>query len=726
MSDVMSIWSAKAANQLADLAEEPVYVFAIHEFEFAVHLLANAVWIAVTGNDKGKVIFRTAYAPDGLTLTEIAKENGGVRLKLHADIGDYSVAVMFPEEGRPLLHYKVTFVPRQEYAIPFWPKDIVIPETASSPDKPQGEIYISQIGLRSGIIYAGMKQPCAGSFLYLQDLTSLSAYCEITKTSAGDTVNGEWPEFGFSLPASIDTPLPAGKEVVISDAWVSFSKHLPGDQFEIAKQFLSHLSLIYLYIPRPEIKRHDYLDILARSLKSIETAATCWLHHDGHAYIRAYVGDDKTPPEIMVQLAVLVPVLEYTQWSGQPVSFMPEIRNNLPTFWDDKLKIIRRWLPALEHMLDGSEEQKKPEVMDSWYLYHPLLNFARMGLDGDEGAGKIFLDSLDYAMKVARRFNYRWPVFYDMETLEVVKEEAEPGKGGEKDVAGIYTQVMLLAWEMTKEEKYLDEAKTAAASLQEYGFDIFYQANTTAFSAKAMLQLFRITQDDLYLNLAYLCVANLFKNMALWQCNYGYGKNFPLFFALFPLNNAPYTAVYEEQEVFAAIDEFLSQAEGLELQPGVGLLLAEFVRHMISRAAYYYPAMLPPDMISEEVKTGHIDRDLWVALEDLSAGWEKSGTVGQEVYGAGLAFGILPRHGIRVEGEKFMVFVEYPFTAKQQRDRQIQFTILGDKRLSCAMHIINQDVHPPTLTVRAGDTEITADDSGKYTINGDQQVIITW
>jgi hypothetical protein len=71
-------------------------------------------------------------------------------------------------------------------------------------------------------------------------------------------------------------------------------------------------------------------------------------------------------------------------------------------------------------------------------------------------ASKLFLHSLEFAIKVAHHFKYEWPVFYKVDTLEVVKAETQPGMGGEKDVPGLYAQVMLQAWEMTGEKRYLE------------------------------------------------------------------------------------------------------------------------------------------------------------------------------------------------------------------------------------------------------------------------------
>jgi len=727
MSSGISIWAASAAEQLENITTEPVYTKTISDFQFEVHSMPDAVWLVATSSNAARMAFRIAYAPESITLEEVTNEEGGIKMVMSAAIGTYHAAVSFPEEGTPLLRYTIAFTPAEDTDIPFWPRDIVIPANGSS----EGDIHIRQVGTRSGIIYASMTRPAACSFLYLQNLTALADYCNATQTSVADTVGGEWPEFGFSLPSTKDKPLPAGRQVTISDAFVCFSSKTPNDQFEIATEFLTHLSALYLHLPRPETVYHDFPDILAKSLHDLEHKKACWQQHNGHAYLNAYVSDYDTPPEIMVQLAVLLPIRDYTAWSGDYIKFGDDIYDNLKTFYNEELKTVMRWLPALEDQLDESEEQKSPKVMDSWYLHHPLLNLSRLALNGDEIAKELLLNSLEFAIKVAHHFNYRWPVFYNMETLEVVKAETQPGKGGEKDVAGAYAHLMLQAWELTGENRYLDEAKKAALTLQDYGFDIFYQANNTAFSAGAMLRLYKACKEEIYLKLAYLCIANLFKNVALWQCNYGYGKNFPNFFSLFPLNDAPYTAVYEEQEGFSALHDFLMHAQGLELLPAVTLLLPEFIRYTVYRAPYYYPPMLPREMLAEETKTGELDPALWIALEDIHDGWEKSGGVGQEVYGAGLAFGIVPRHYIKIQDASFMVFIDYPVTEQQQNGRQLTFKVLGSKKLSCSMCIVPANGAPaPEISVLAGNEPVksTGTHEGRitYSIHGNQEVTITW
>lgn len=725
----VSLW---AATSIKELTGHNSSVFAKHlgEYEFCGHVGEDSFWITVARNKDVKIAFRTLYSPDGPVINDIKKTGNSIVCTLISLTGEFEIEVQFPEEDKPVLRYTVRFQAAAPTAIPFWPRDILIIEENGLPRNSEGEVYVSQTGLRSGLIYAGIKKPESGSFLYLQNFSALDDYFQTTMTTPDGTVGGTWPELGFSLPATKDKLLPDDRMFTITDAFIVFDPVLPGDQFAIAKQFIDRLSDLYVHLPFPATSYHDYPDFLNRSLKDIQTNKGCWSHHDGKSYLNAYFSDYGNPPEVMVQLAVLLPLLDYSSWLGKDLALSEQIEDVLPEFYDEEKGILHRWLPAAWKMLDGSEPHKHPHVMDSWYLYHPLLNLSRMALNGDEAAKDLFLNSVEFSIKVAHRFNYRWPVFYDINTLEIIKEETAPGQGGEKDVAGMYAHVMLQAWEITGDKRYFTEAEQAAQSLTAYGFNIMYQANNTAFSAGAMLRLYKETENELYLDLSYLFLANLFANVALWQCSYGYSKHFPFFFSLFPLTNAPYIAVYEEQECFAAFHNFLSYANNLPLTRSAALLLAEFIRHFVSRAVYYFPPLLPREMLSEEVKTGEIDPELYVALEDIHDGWEKSGAVGQEVYGAGLAFGIVPRHYFKVPDHNFMVFVDYP-TAERTVGNPFRFKVLGDKALNCHLRILSLDGKPLSgFTVKAGadqhviEGQMTAEGHLEYTVHGDQIIEI--
>lgn len=731
----ISPWAAAASNYFSGEALPVIYTKTIDAYTFTIHCSNDSLWVLVIWPKGGKIAFRTAYSPDGnLTVKSQRETDNGIKFFLDAVIGEITVEIQFPTDTNTSLRYTTTLKPRTDLLIPFWPRDIIIPGNDGKSGNTAGKVQVKQVGTRSGMVCFNITRPKCGSILYLQNLTALNNYCQQTETTAGETVGGEWPELGFRPTPTTDKPLQAGKEVVLSDAIVIFDAEVPAKEASMVEQYLNMLAQAYLQLPKPYTNYQDWPDALEKGLHDLIDSPGCWSQVAGHSYFNAYVSDYVTPPEIMVQLAVLLPLTDYVEWSGKKMDIIKGIREALPTFYDDKLKTIMRWLPAAADKLEGEEEQKEPMTMDSWYLHHPLLNLSRLALKGDKVAEKLFVDSLDFAIKVAHHFKYQWPVFYKMDTLEVIKAETAPGMGGEHDVPGLYAHIMLQAYELTGKKRYLNEAETAAKKLQGLGFDLFYQANNTAFSAGALLRLSKITGNKLYKELSYLCLANVFKNVKLWECDYGYGKNFPSFFCLFPLNDAPYTAVYEEQEVFCALHDYLKHAEGEDLLPSLSLLLAEYIKYLVNRAIYYYPTMLPKEMLSDKVKIGEVDPKLWIALEDLHDGWEKSGEVGQEVYGAGNAFGILPRHYLRVPGESFMISVDYPTSSfNARKGKPIKFTILGDSRLTSRLVIVKMDNKKlPKFTVTASGQKqeikgkTTSKGNIEYAINGGQSLKITW
>ncbi len=730
--NVTSPWMPVVKNVLQ---HDAIYKNELKDYSLSIHCGDNALWVIVECAGECCVLLRIAYTPAGnlqVLKTTIAGDDINIHVK--APIGIFTIDFKILESTQLLFRCTTAFTPSKSLYIPFWPRDVIITNKKSSVI-PQGEAHITQTGTRSGLQYISLDKPSAGSLLYFQNLTALNEYCQVTKTSLGDSVGGEWPELGFALPPSKEKPLSKNKEVIISDAFLAFNAAKNKNVFDDAKQFLNLLAEVYQHLPRPETEYHPWPEILDKGLRDLQFNHACWSHANGNDYLNAYACDYNTPPEIMVQLAVLLPMLDYKHWSKKDLPAINKIKAGLPAFYDESLGTIVRWLPAQAQKLDGSEEQLKPDIMDSWYLHHPLLNLGRLALQGDANAKKLFLDSLPFAIKAAHHFKYEWPVFYNIKTLEIIKAETKPGEGGENDVAGLYAHVMLKAWQLTKEKKYLAEAKKAAKTLGNKKFKLFYQANNTAFAANAMLDLFKETKDELYLNTAYLCLANIFKNVHLWECNYGYAKDYSTFFGVFPLDDAPYTAAYEEQEVFAAMHQFLIDAEKINILPSVCLLLAEFIRYLVQRAYYYYPGNLPAEMLSEKVKMGELDPRLWIALEDIHDGWEQSGSVGQEVYGAGVAFGIVPRHYYCVPGEPFMIYIDYPSTGFTKKSKMVSFHIKGANKLSCRMAIINTGNQTlPSFTVAAKqdkqkiiiDGTLTKEGHMEYILNGNQQIQVSW
>ena len=739
----VSPWVLSLLDQLGESRPPSRGSYAIRDFTFDVFEANESLWVLVRFPAGGEVALRAAYCPDGkLSLDEIIPLDDGVEyglqngieIQLHAAAGDFRVRLEFPRPDRSLLHCATIFTPAIALFVPFWPRDVVPLGGEDDLLDSRGVIYTAQKGPRSGLVYFSLDQPRAGSIFYIQNLTALNEYCKQTETSLAGVVGGTWPELGLALPAATEKPLAAGRAVTLSDAYMIFSPEIPKDDLDMSKQFLDCMAQVYLELPRVKTEYIHWPDVLKKSLHDLSTSDKCWSEVRRNRYLTPYVGDDK-PPESMVQLTVLLPLLEYADWSGEDIPISRKILEGLPRFFDEEAGVLGRWLPSASHRLDGSEDFSTPEAMDSWYLYHSLLNLSRLAIHGDHSARKLFLDSMDYAIRVAHKFDYYWPVFYNLYTLEVLKAETKEGEGGETDVAGLYAHVMLQAWELTKEECYLEEAKKAARTLKGLSFNLFYQANETLFGAGALLRLWKETGNELFLDLSYQSLANIFNNVWLWECDYGYAEHYKTFFALFPLKDAPYTAVYEELEGLAALHDYLAHYDS-DAPEWLKILIPEYIRNLMYRASFYYPPNLPEEVIEAKPKSGELDPKLWIPLEDLYDGWEKAGQVGQEVYGAGLPFGLVPRHYWPVPNEKFMIYIDYPIQDFSGDVKgQASFRVLGDGRLSCRLCIMPTGQKAlPDFEVQAGQDgrmetlqgDETAEGHIEYEVPGDRTVIVQW
>jgi hypothetical protein len=723
-----SPWLLAVRDELASLGPHSMAEGHSGPCTFKVFMQGRSLWIVVEFSGGGGVALRAASCMAGeWHLREHLCQDATVQVDIGTSFGDYCVTIDLPTEKQPVLHWRTSLVPSVELMLPYWPADLYPFDQAFNPLTTHGIIHAAQKGPKGAILYGTLSRPLAGSFLYLQNLTELNRYFEQTGTNPDSRISGRWPELGFLLPPSLDKALPEGKEVVVSDAWIIFSDAVPRDERQGAKLFLDFYSQLYLALPKPEPMHRDWPSRVDATVRDLTHSLECSVEKNGYRYLLAYVGADDRLPESMVQLAVLVPMIEYVDWDGDGIPLIEQIKANLPTFYNDEIRTVVRWLPAEAARLQGQEEHMGERVMDAWYLYHTCLNLSRLAEHGDETARRLFLDSIDYGIQVARHFNYHWPVFYDTHTLEVIKAETQPGAGGEHDVGAQYVHVMMQAWTLTKEQCFIEEAERAAQALVGLGFDLGYQFNNTSFGAGGLLRLWKETGKDLYRDLSYVCLANIVRNFWLWECNYGYAKHYHTFLGLPPLQDACYLAMYEELEVLAAIHDYMCVAQG-DVPASLRILLCEYCKYLIDRAWYHYPSELPPEVLAEQSQSGYINRELAIPLEDMYEGWQKAGTVGQEIYGAAAPFVFSTRHCHRIDDGHFIIHCNYPvldFTIRRRRGRRLQqagsasFRILGDRRCRCYVRIVPNDYLPlPGVTVRAGKGSAAKEVEGALTVYG--------
>lgn len=668
-------------------------------------------------------------APNAIQAT---KGKNKLRVRMETSNGTFEVDIETGQEAGLNLHYAVRFTPKEDVLIDDMPADLLILKRSSFSPAPEGEAYAEQMQIRSGIAFVDFGKSTPGCLFYFQNLGALNDYAEDVQVSLADTVKIKWPELGYTIPVSSTRSLRKGKKYILKDTFVLYHSNKPKDKFDVASSYLRMQEIVYRKIDRPTTKVQDYEQYLANCIADLYTYKGCWEQVEAQAYLNAYVSDYENPVEIMVQLAVLIPLLPICKKAeSAKLDYIADtLIKTIPHFFDPKIKTFIRWLPKEENRLDGSEEQKEPRIMDSWYLHHPLLAISHLVRDGhvDEKIKDMFFQSVDYSIRVARNFKYKWPIFYDMDTLEVVKKEAGPGEGGEKDVAGMYAQLMLRAYELSKKKKYIDEAVRAVTRLRSYEHDILYQANNSSYAAEALLELWAITKQDRYLDLSVLFMSNILRNTSLWDRQYGSSKKYPNFFALFPLTDAPYSAVFEEHECLASAHRYLQMAYAYRapLPEGILALLPEYVKYACQRIPYYFPPLLPADILAPEVKSGYLDKDLWMPVEDLGDGWEPVGQVGQEVYGAGALFNLVNRHFFDLDKDT-RLFLEYPAVEMKRLKNSLSFRLTGIPAYSCRVWITGPSEKEYQLEVHEGEAQKEVIIRGKSTLlKGGTRVTIHW
>ena len=595
-----------------------------------------------------------------------------------------------------------------------------------------GIVFTHQRGLRSGIVFAGRRQPSPFSLFYFQNFSALSDFFRETKQTPNDTVGGSWPEVGFTLPGCPEAKLPKGCEWTLSDAYITIAAEAPSSEEAVAGLYLDLLAETYLALERPAVSYHPWNDRAADALRDLSLSPACTYERQGQRFLMPYVGDQTKPPESMVQFTVAVNLAEYDAWRGEQSALQVRLQDTAGAFYDNEIGSIVRWLPGETFDAAQADDNMSHEAMDSWYVHHSLFNLARFAGEGDVNATTLFRNSLAFVIRVARRFNYRWPIFFNVKTLDVIRAEAEPGAGGETDVAGMYALVMIHAYEMFGTAEYLHEAEIALAALHGFGFRLAYQLNTTGFAAEAAMRMFKITGKPRHLGLAEVCLANLFDNMWLWQCDYDHARHYPTFFGLFPLRDAPYIAPFEELEAHAKFHEFL-QLGGDDVRPSLRLLIAEYQKYGLHRCWFYYPDALPVDGIAGKPRNGRVDRALSVPLEDLQDGREASGQVGQEVYGSGMPFVMTARHYANLAKQSLFAYSSYPmydFCAND--DGSASWRAGGDARCEGELRIIPNGIDRQAFRVlvwaRDGDDRValtgatSAEGHAVFTIRGGQTV----
>jgi hypothetical protein len=706
--------------------------FKLGDLDVEVRAGRDSVWCLIRREGRGGLALRTAYLGGAaFTCTKATAEpEQALQIEVKSALGRHRLC--FTTSGADLhrLRAQVLFTPAETMRIPYIPRDLYPMDEKNDPIGARGNVEAAQRGVNAGLVYFRMDEPAFGSVLYFQNLTALNPYFEATGTKPDGVVGGDWPELGYLPPTPEGQQvedaglLPGGEEFVLSDAIIVVRDWAANDEQEMARQFLQMLGVAYRSFELPRVDYRDWVARSERTLRDLESAPEAMEKHFGNLYVMPYVEGEV--PDVMVQLSVIQALHEFAKWRGEPIALEDELKKGLDKFYDPKVKTLRRFLPDVG-------DEKDNNAVDSWYLYHPMLNLGRLALDGDEQARDLLLKSVDYGIEAARHFKYAWPIMYDIRDFSVMQESRGDQRFGQTDVGGIYAYVMLQCFELTGDDRFIKEARAAIDAARGLRFDLLYQANLTVWGATACLRLWRITGERDYLEQSYVYLAGLFHNSEIWESEIGHARHYRNFLGVTCLHDAPYMAMYECFESFAGFDEYLAQA-GPDLDPAVRMLVSEYCKYALDRAWFYYPDALPREIIhTGEHQSGTINPDLSFPLEDLYGDGQSPGQIGQEIYGCGGAFVFATRSHHHVEGAPFRLFCDL-FIRAQQRTGERALSVQLDGGETCTANVSlvrlkRKKLPKVRITTAGGDAlrphKIT-DDRIDFHVPAHGRFVLTW
>ncbi|MCW5936399.1 MAG: hypothetical protein KIT11_03720 [Fimbriimonadaceae bacterium] len=628
----------------------------------------ESVWLLYQPSNEGGFALRTSFLWGvDYTLSTESWQDQVLCYTIQSDLGEQKVTLRIHQAEHLGLTVDTVLTPKVEIALPYWPRDLFLIGPDGSPASSKGVVHASQKGLSAGALFLDANGFC---LYYFQDYTTLQPYFERLDSSPDDTVGGEWPELGYRPPASESKTLQPSKQYAVYSTHVQLGQKTSNRPADVFRCFLALSEQVYSRLDRPETNPGEWPKRAQNTLKALEDTEEVKRRDFGKLFLRPYV--DSEYPDSMSQLAIIRSLHDYGRWRGEPVKLNEALQEGVGLFFDNELRTVRRYLPNV------GKDKDRDEV-DAWYLYHPLSSLGRMALDGVEWAKTLFLQGLEFGITAAHKFKYEWPVKYNLKTLEVTDHNRKEGEPGQTDVGGIYAYVMVQAYELTSEDRYLEEARKALDKVLQYRFQLLYQANLSSLGCVACAKLWRHTKDQHFLKVLDGFFANILHNTVIWSSDLKAAKSYETFLGVHCLSDATYMAAYECAETTEALAEML-QESAEALSDSTRHLAAEFFKYGLTRGRSFFPDELQKEALATEIRNGKIMRYLSIPLEDLYADGRPAGSVGQEVYGAGMPFLFCKLAYHPLLDDLGWLFSEYPLARRESSKGRLSFQALGSEK----------------------------------------------
>ena len=474
--------------------------------------------------------------------------------------------------------------------------------------------------------FYGLVEAMDSTLLAWVDVTRLTPLIQATRFSPGGMPVRQGRSFGHSFGRTELARMPLNQRLALNDGYLYLAPGEPASEQEMFLRYLQQTADIYDLIAHPASPLPDWQDLARRGLADLQDPDT-WVELEGKRYWRAYVSDTRQSAEAITQFDLALGAARYVDRYGADdlaAPLLDDLLAVLPDFFNPGFGLIQNSGPLA---ISGDQGRG-----DTWYELGHALKAAELGLLGHETGTTLADDSQAAWIEFAQTNEYRFPRFYSFATWQ--------GTEREPDTAGGYALYMLRLAELGCGDPCVAEAQAAVQAFGGYGFTFAYETHMTAISALAAVEVADITGDDGWLAYAYGPLANLMRLSWIYEVDYGIPAAAHTFFGLAPTQRAAAITPKEQYEAWLYLGEFLRRAHG-RIDPSVEKLTAEFYYRSLATMADSLPPRLPAGVTTEHpaaYETVSANRlDLYLPLEDMRDGWSEWGSIGQEVYGAGMA-----------------------------------------------------------------------------------------
>jgi hypothetical protein len=225
-------------------------------------------------------------------------------------------------------------------------------------------------------------------------------------------------------------------------------------------------------------------DFAAGTVANLQNRAETEVEANGHTGLSAYVRESsqlwKQPAnnfELMTLADVLWPSLLYLRLHPT-ASFQADcekLLNDFPGFYHSDT-----------HSISNDFVRLPMERADSWYPFeNGLIKYPMIGsLAGLEQVKRNFLDAFATAQKMAHEYDYLFPIYYEVSSLKA------QGAGTNYAIGGLYAWAALIANQLTRDQAYRDEARSAIRALCRVPSErLFHEPQELAYGALAAAEL---------------------------------------------------------------------------------------------------------------------------------------------------------------------------------------------------------------------------------------------